>query len=90
MICRKFLYKIVTFTTLEQINKGVFAIYLNILYLLVITTVGWYLVDTYNDLRYFYWTIFFTNILRNKLTLVFYEKQKLKSVFPLFEEIDFR
>lgn len=54
---------LMTITTLEQINKGLFAVVLNILYFFLIIAVGWYLTVAFDELRYFYWTIFFTNIL---------------------------
>lgn len=48
---------ILVLTVYEQINKGLIAVVLNVLYFVSIIVVSWYLTNSYKDISYFYWTI---------------------------------
>ena len=54
---------LMTITLLEQLNKGMLALILNVLYFLVIIIVGQYLTEFYGEVSYLYWTMSIMNVL---------------------------
>lgn len=77
-------------TTLEKINKGLIALILNVAYFLTIILISWILTIKYDILNYFYWTIFFSNIIGFLGMGYIYLKLKKEFEIPgVTEEQDF-